>query len=985
MFSRTVIKSRQLVRLLAMLMASLVLSGCGAGSADAPSGTTGEPNAATAFAVTETLPSNGSTGVSLNSPIAANFLRAVTNATLNTLSFTVTPAAGGAPVPGSVVVSNNNVAFVPSGALAVETDYIATITGWANDGAVTAGAAYLYSFTWWFRTGSFLDTTPPTVSSASPANGATDVALNRSVSASFSEPMTNSTLTTATFTLRPTAGTATVTGTVNVSGSTATFTPTVALAGSTQYTATITTGARDAAGNALPADFSWSFTTAAAPDTTSPTVSSWSPAVLATGIALNTLVSVTFSEPMNNATLTTANFTLQPDAGGDRVIGTVNVSGNTATFMPVAGLAGSTRYRATISTAAKDAAGNSLPGNYSWVFTTVAAPDTTPPSVPAGLSGTAFSSTQINLSWGASTDNVGVTGYYVYLNDVALGTTTATSFQHTGLAAGTTYNYRVSGYDAVPNHSAWTATPVSVTTTANSPVADTTPPSVPAGLTATAVSSTQINLSWGASTDNVGVTGYYVYLNDVALGTTTATSFQHTGLAAGTTYNYRVSGYDAVPNHSAWTATPVSAKTPSTVSYLPVIPGAAGYGMHTRAGRGGTVYKVTNLNASGAGSLRACTDASGPRVCVFEVSGNIDLARGSINIYEPFLTIAGQTAPAPGISIINGNVGVMTHDVLIQHIRTRGGLAPERLTPIALYSYLGAAYNIVIDHVSTAWSTDDLVLTWYGAHDITWSHVLATGELFNPDVYFDATGKVMLTDSADYNILMVGSALVTGQQRMPLAQANPFVFVNNIVYNWGGAGTHFQRQPMVSPSGVTTVVSGGEFVMDNNHYVKGPLNSQAWSPKPILIDPSYWVPGVHIYLNGNYAPDWSINQQWDMVDNRTAAPRYSQADLQVFTPGAWPEGLVARSAANGGIFDWVLQGVGAFPLSRDSLDARLVNDVRNRTGGTINSTIFPTLARNQRTLTLPANPNSDDDGDGYTNLEEWLHCMAAQVEGRPCQ
>jgi hypothetical protein len=91
---------------------------------------------------------------------------------------------------------------------------------------------------------------------------------------------------------------------------------------------------------------------------------------------------------------------------------------------------------------------------------------------------------------------------------------------------------------------------------------DTTAPSVPAGLQATAVSPNQVNLSWIASTDNVGVKGYYVYLNDVALTTTTGTSYQHTGLTAGTIYNYRVSAFDAVPNHSAWTATPASVKTP---------------------------------------------------------------------------------------------------------------------------------------------------------------------------------------------------------------------------------------------------------------------------------------------------------------------------------------------------------------------------------------------------------------------------------------
>src|SRR6266446_6967112 len=123
--------------------------------------------------------------------------------------------------------------------------------------------------------------------------------------------------------------------------------------------------------------------------------------------------------------------------------------------------------------------------NNLWLTTPGA--DTTPPSVPTGLTGTAVSNTQINLNWTASTDNVRVTGYYVYLNDVALGTTTTTSFQHTGLTAGTTYNYRVSAYDAVPNHSAWTATPVSVTTMGTVTEPDTTPPSVPTGHTGTAV------------------------------------------------------------------------------------------------------------------------------------------------------------------------------------------------------------------------------------------------------------------------------------------------------------------------------------------------------------------------------------------------------------------------------------------------------------------------------------------------------------------
>jgi hypothetical protein len=399
-------------------------------------------------------------------------------------------------------------------------------------------------------------------------------------------------------------------------------------------------------------------------------------------------------------------------------------------------------------------------------------------------------------------------------------------------------------------------------------------------------------------------------------------------------------------------------------SYLPVIPGEAGYGMHTPAGRHGKVLKVTTLNATGSGSLKAAVEADEPRVIVFEVSGNINLAGGDITVREPFLTIAGQTAPPPGISIINGSFRVATHDVLVQHIRTRGGLYPERNSPAAIDNYRGTAYNIVMDHVSTAWSTDDLVQTWWGAHDVTWTSVLATGELNNPDVYFDATGKCMITDSMDYNILMQKSALLTAYQRMPLAKANPFVFVNNVVYNWGGVGTYLMRE------GAT---SAGEFVFVGNHYRKGPLNAQAWSPKPILLR-DFWVPATHIYLDRNYAPDWTVNKQWDLVDNRTSIP---QADIQVNTPGAWPEGLVAKDGRE--IFDPVLDGAGAFPRFRDSLDHRLVTDCRNRTGAMISSTTFPMLAENRRALTLPDNPNADS-GDGYTNLEKWLHEMANEVE-----
>src|SRR5947208_877986 len=191
-------------------------------------------------------------------------------------------------------------------------------------------------------------------------------------------------------------------------------------------------------------------------------------------------------------------------------------------------------------------------------------PDTTPPSVPTGLRATAVSSSQINLSWAASSDNVGVSGYRVFRDGAQIATTSATSFTNQGLSPSTTYTYAVAAFDAAGNLSAQSS-PASATTLAPP---DTTPPSVPTGLTASAVSSSQINLSWTASSDNVGVSGYRVYRNGTQIATTSATSFANTGLSPSTTYSYTVAAYDAAGNHSAQSSS-ASATTPAPPDTTP--------------------------------------------------------------------------------------------------------------------------------------------------------------------------------------------------------------------------------------------------------------------------------------------------------------------------------------------------------------------------------------------------------------------------------
>src|SRR5207245_2962446 len=193
-------------------------------------------------------------------------------------------------------------------------------------------------------------TTRPTVSATVPANGATGVAFSETIAATFSEAMDPLTITTPTFTLKQ--GTTPVAGTVTYAGVTATFNPLNNLAPNTTYTTTITTGARDLAGNALATDFVWTFTTGATADTTRPTVSATVPVNAASGVAANHTVAAAFSEAMDPLTVSTATFTSKQ--GTTPVAGTVSYAGVTGTFTPASALAPLTTYTARISTGARD-------------------------------------------------------------------------------------------------------------------------------------------------------------------------------------------------------------------------------------------------------------------------------------------------------------------------------------------------------------------------------------------------------------------------------------------------------------------------------------------------------------------------------------------------------------------------------------------------------------------------------------------------------
>jgi O-glycosyl hydrolase len=341
-----------------------VQSSAGAALAQASwSFTTGGPPAPT---VTAETPGSSATGVAVTTTVTATFSEAMTASTLTTSTFTLTGPSG--PVTGTTSYSSTNLTatFTPSGALSYGTAYTATLT----NGITASDGVALAQFTWTFTTLA----APPTVTAVTPTSASTGVAVTTALTATFSQVMNSSTITSSTFTLATQGGTQ-VSGAVgyNSTTSVATFTPAQNLAYDTAYTATITTGATSSQGIALAQNYTWSFTTAAAPV---PTVSSTVPASGATNVSASSAIAATFSQPMNAATLTASTFTLATTTGNTAVTGTVAYTAGTqtATFTPASALAYSTEYTATITTGATSTAGAALASNDSWSFTTGAAP-----------------------------------------------------------------------------------------------------------------------------------------------------------------------------------------------------------------------------------------------------------------------------------------------------------------------------------------------------------------------------------------------------------------------------------------------------------------------------------------------------------------------------------------------------------------------------------------------------------------------------------
>lgn len=404
---------------------------------------------------------------------------------------------------------------------------------------------------------------------------------------------------------------------------------------------------------------------------------------------------------------------------------------------------------------------------------------------------------------------------------------------------------------------------------------------------------------------------------------------------------------------------------------LPAFPGAEGFGSTTPGGRGGKVIQVTNLDDSGRGSLRAALEAEGPRIVVFRVGGTIRL-KSHLRIDHPFITVAGQTAPGGGILIRDAGLRVAAHDVVIRCLRIRVG--ESRAEPdgsqdaisISGTSETGNAYNVVVDHCSFSWAIDENADSYSRASDTTFQWCIFSEGLMHSIHHKGSHSMGMLLGQNSTRTSLHHNLFAHNNQRNPRIKGGRRDVVNNLIYNWGAYAAAFSDDPEVN------------FVA--NYYKPGPNSDN----RPIIA--AYDRPGT-LYIRDNHFPG-STASDWDAVEHEGIV----QAEQRFHAP------LIATLPAEDA-YKKVLAGVGcAFP-TRDSVDERIVSDVRNGTGRIIDNPGqaggFPEIRGGDPPVDAdsdgmpdswetshglnphdPSDASADRDGDGYTNVEEYVNGLA---------
>ncbi|HXG39419.1 MAG TPA: hypothetical protein VNJ28_00620 [Candidatus Limnocylindrales bacterium] len=414
-------------------------------------------------------------------------------------------------------------------------------------------------------------------------------------------------------------------------------------------------------------------------------------------------------------------------------------------------------------------------------------------------------------------------------------------------------------------------------------------------------------------------------------------------------------------------------------------PGAVGYGRETVGGRGGRIVYVTSLADSGPGTLRAALETSGPRTVVFRVAGTIDL-RSDIAISDPYVTVAGQSAPGGGIVLRGATLHVRTSQVILRHLRLRPGDAvtdsPAEQDGLTVNGGTGAGiHHVVVDHVEALWGPDIGGLALLNAvRDVTVQNSIFGEGLYlsrHPEAVESQGGHSLGANVANVSgatpyperITLVRNLFTTSEARMPQLQGVQCAdVVNNVVYNFGTDAAHG------NPRAANIV---------NNWFRKGPetATTHIWRTRTSRDNPSVFTNSV--YLAGNVADGFSASVS-------AAAGSLAGTPRCPFSVTPAPASL-----------DAVLADVGATRPARDTVTTRILRAVVDRTGQYFNGVgepapnpYWPTVAAGTPFADVDADgmadtweianfgslargsasdSSGDYDGDGYTDVEEYLN------------